>query len=171
MTKLDGGEINCSKCSAPCCTFVANSMQVTPLEALELYNFLDKNQLLTKELIEEIKETITHYRLDNDISTKKNQTFRKTYTCPLFSATPQGCPVAPEFKPYGCLGFNPLSAEVTEGENCTSRIDLLENQDETFSEIEEVANQKICEHFSWHWKKLPLPVALLEVHKLRLKGL
>ena len=100
MDQLSDSDINCFKCSGTCCTFEANSMKITPLEAVELYLFLESKDLLGFELNKILGEVITHYRLDVEIQTHRYQQMRKTYTCPFYSRGSKGCSISPEYKPY-----------------------------------------------------------------------
>ena len=43
MGRLFRNKINCFSCQGVCCTFVANSMQITLIEAFDIYFFLKEN--------------------------------------------------------------------------------------------------------------------------------
>ena len=106
MNALNDEKINCYSCIGLCCTFESNSMQVTPQEALDVVVLLEKQNRINQELIEMLKENIKKYRLDKEISTGKNSTFRRYYTCPFYKPGERGCTLTKEDKPYGCLGYN-----------------------------------------------------------------
>lgn len=162
MDQLSSTQITCADCTGKCCTFQANSMQMTALETEDLYSYLIENNQWNDELVERLQNCIKEYRLDNEISTGGTTSFRRTYTCPFFKHKSLGCPLPPEVKPYGCLAFNALSSGVKDGENCKSDLDLLKDRE---SQEEEAENQKLKEEKAYSWDKLPIPMALLERHK------
>lgn len=162
MAELEGKKIDCFNCTGTCCTFVANSMQITPLEALEILDWLNLDQSGLKDLSRKLKQTVSDYRLDHDLNTGKKALshFRRTYTCPFFHPGPKGCSLSRSAKPYGCLAFNPrISGD--SGSQCKSNTDLLIQRENEFSAFEDEANAKISAHYNISWKKLDLPRALL----------
>lgn len=163
MTDLENQNISCKDCTGRCCTYQANSMQMTALETEELYSYLTEKNLWNSELETRLQECITEFRLDKEITTGKNTSFRRSYTCPFFKHESLGCPLPPEVKPYGCLAFNALSNGVKDGEDCASDLDLLEERE---SKEEEDENVKLKEQRHYYWDKLPIPMALLERRKV-----
>jgi len=164
MKSLEENDVDCASCDGHCCSYKSNSMQITPLETLELLNYLKENDRWTPDLKETLKDCVTTYRLDKDISTGKNSSFRRTYTCPFYIPGPKGCSISLEIKPYGCLAFNPRK-KGSSGENCKSNIDLLQLRDKENSDFEEVKNSELKETYQLWWNKLAIPVALLEFEK------
>jgi Fe-S-cluster containining protein len=163
MQSLEEKGISCKDCNGKCCTFIANSMQTTPLETMEVYNWLKSEGRVDQELKAKLKKCIDDFRLDNEISTGKNSTFRRSYTCPFFMDRSLGCSIAPEVKPYGCLAFNPKVYGVTDGQHCDSRTDLLEDRDKRFAAQEELENERLKNDLGLYWDKYPFPVALLDI--------
>ncbi len=162
MTKLEGSKIHCFNCSGTCCTYVANSMQITPLEALEILESLNLNQETKNLLISKLSQTVTDYRLDQELLTGKKgiQSLRRTYTCPFFTPGSKGCGLSRSVKPYGCLAFNPR-IEDDNGGQCKSDVVLLEKRENDFNSFEDEANKVLSEAYQINWKKMDLPRALL----------
>lgn len=162
MKHLAAAKIDCYNCTGTCCTQVANSMQVTPLEAIEILLSIDPLDILNLKV--KLQETVAQFRLDHEIFTGKKgvTTLRKTYTCPFFTEGPKGCGVKKEFKPYGCLGFNPR-LESDNGTQCTSNTDLLEKREMNFIKAEDEINQKIRSELKLDWIKKDIPRALLSI--------
>lgn len=131
-------------------------MQVSPVELHDLVSYLRSSGLQTEELREKLKKTVSEYRLDRIISTGRNSTFRRTYTCTFFNHGELGCPLPREVKPYGCLAFNNHDNNLKASSGCYSEKELLEIDD---AEL----NEKVKAAWGLYWDKLPLPVALLEV--------
>jgi hypothetical protein len=167
MELLEGKTIHCFTCPGTCCTAQANSMQITPIEALEILQSLkadDWSDIDRQKFKSHMLATITQYRLDVEVYTgKKNSSaLRKTYTCPFFNNGSLGCGLSRSAKPYGCLGFNPKNSD-DNGKSCASNTDLLNERDEAFLAIEENANIFIKDDLKISWKKLSIPEALLEI--------
>jgi Fe-S-cluster containining protein len=162
MKALGSAKIDCFNCTGTCCTQVANSMQVTPLEAMEILLSLDPKEIDSTK--EKLKSTIDQFRLDHEIFTGKKgiSTLRKTYTCPFFSPGPKGCGIKKEYKPYGCLGFNPR-LESDNGSQCTSNTALLESREEQFIKNEDQINEKIRLDLKLDWIKKDIPRALIDL--------
>lgn len=137
--------IHCGSCSGVCCTFLANSMQITPLEAEDLREWLIQQNRWTPELFEQLAATVTRFRLDRELGDGHRSLLRRTYTCPFYRPGPAGCSIAPTHKPYGCLAFNPRRPNLTEGGDCVSDPGLLEDLQASSA------------------KKAPIPIALLEM--------
>lgn len=162
MAGLTDQKILCFNCNGTCCTFSANSIQITPIEAFEIILSLEiKNEDLS-EIKTKLKKSIQDYRLDHEIflGRKKNSLLRKTYTCPFFVAGPKGCTIKKELKPYGCLGFNPR-IEDDNGGQCLSNIKLLENREETERDNEDLANIFLKRELQLEWEKIEIPKAVL----------
>lgn len=157
---------SCRGCEGTCCTYEANSMMVTPLEAQDLFTYLETNNLLTDDLRNKLQETIRQYRLDQIVGTGKRTLLRRTYTCTFFNHQELGCPLPREVKPYGCLGFNSRHETLKKGEHCFSDKSLLEQRENAFSEEE--LNQKIIKQMNLSWEKTPLPMALLDFWNAKL---
>jgi hypothetical protein len=161
QTNIAAGK-HCGSCSGVCCTFVANSMQTTPLETWEIYVYLRDHRRLNAALRDQLLANIKRYRLDVQPPGDGRRSFmRRTYTCPFFMNGPLGCSLPPEVKPYGCLGFNPRSAGLTEGGDCASDQELLEARDQAFAVDEAERNQALTQHYGLDWEKRPMPWALL----------
>lgn len=152
---------DCSKCSGVCCTFVANSMQITPIEALEILVYLENEKRLNRALVENLLRTVKKYRLDYDVGTGKTS-IRKTYTCPFFQDQSLGCSLKISTKPYGCLAFNPNIVGQTEGGDCSSMMRELKDREENWEKVEEKINSTLISELSLLWKKAPIPIALLD---------
>lgn len=161
MHGLDGKDVSCRECEGVCCTFVSNSMQITPLEAYDLFQFLSIEGRWTKSLKEQLERNIRVYALDRPPLGDGVRVFsRRRYTCPFFGDERLGCSIDPLYKPYGCLGFNPLITGIKEGEKCQSQIELLKQREDIYpSELEE--NKEICVRFKLGWEKKSIPEALL----------
>tara|TARA_R110002072_G_scaffold276051_1_gene437615 strand:+ start:377986 stop:378579 length:594 start_codon:yes stop_codon:yes gene_type:complete len=157
---------NCFSCVGFCCTQSHNSMQISPIEAAELYFFLVTNEMWDDELISKLNDNISEYRLDYELSVG-GRSFRRTYTCPFFMHKSLGCPIAPTHKPYGCLAFNPDKKNVSSEGHCSSRVDLLENIERPHQDISSQFEESMKTHgLEFHFSKLPIPVALLEMDKI-----
>ena len=154
---------NCNGCQGYCCTSFHNSMQVTILEAFDLFFYLKRENRLTQELVDNLKSNIKKYRLDYVINTGRNSSFRRSYTCPFFVAGSKGCTIDPEFKPYGCLAFNPLKENVSTEGYCASNLKLLENRE---SLKDDQLNLKLKSDLRLSWEKESIPVALLNLIEL-----
>ena len=166
MKSITDSGANCFSCTGVCCTFVGNSMMVTPIEALELVYFLNEEGRWNESLLEQLELTIQIYRLDRPVPGDGRRSFaRRRYTCPFFSEGKKGgCSVRKRYKPYGCLGFNSISSGVKDGENCKSYLDTLEERDEKNSSTEESLNEKIKRDLGLDWDKKNMPTALKELY-------
>lgn len=157
---------SCTDCSGLCCTAVANSMQATPLEALDLYLWLRAQGRWSDGLAATLQETATRYGLDRPPIGDGRRVFsRRHYTCPFFVGGGRGCSVSRHAKPYGCLGFNSRRAGVREGESCGSDQALLAARESSDAQ-EAVANDTLRAALEGAWEKRPLPTALLAVAML-----
>lgn len=162
MAQQESSGISCKGCVGTCCTYEANSMMVTPIEAFDLLEYLKSSGLLTQELKASLIETIKTYRLDREISTGKGSTLRRTYTCPFFTNSEFGCPLPRDVKPYGCLAFNSHHETEKTAEHCYSDVELLSSREESFKEEAEM-NEELRKKHMLYWEKLPMPVALIEL--------
>ncbi len=162
MSSLDSSKVNCSNCAGKCCTMMANSMMITPIEAVDLRSYLYEKWMWTDELKEKLKECVKDFRLDENLNLGRGRTFRRTYTCPFYMNQFPGCPLPAEVKPYGCLAFNPTIGTPKDGEGCTSDRELLEKR-ENAVDSEEGTNLRLKKYLNLDWDKLPIPVALLEI--------
>lgn len=163
MSELEEQGTDCSKCSGFCCTYYHNSMQVTPLEAIDIINELITNERLTKELIEKLKTNVKKYRLDNEITDGRGRVMRRYYTCPFFNDTQLGCSLGRASKPYGCLAFNATEKNVSTEGKCKSQLELLEKREIEFSDKESALNEHLKSSLKLYWNKKAMPQALLEV--------
>jgi hypothetical protein len=159
MKQLEDSNISCKNCTGVCCTVSRNSMQVTPVEALDLYFYLLENIKDKVELNNRIEQSITQYGLDREIYVK-GRLLRKNYTCPLFKFESWGCPVDAELKPLGCLGYNALVSNVVDGENCASDVNLLEVVEKEIKEEFDQLNLKIKNILKIDFDKTNIPTAL-----------
>lgn len=167
MQELEGKTIHCYTCPGTCCTQAANSMLITPIEALEILQGLKIESFTESEMAEfksRLSKTIQDFRLNVEIYTgKKNSSeFRKTYTCPFFNNGSLGCGLSRGIKPYGCLGFNPKASD-DNGKSCSSNLTLLEEREAAFLETEDAANSIIRSDLNIYWIKKNIPDALLDM--------
>lgn len=165
MNLLNEEGKNCQSCSGMCCTFAFNSMQITPLETVELCLDLERKGRLNESTFEELKKCIKDYRLDKDISIGAGKSFRRTYTCPFFKPGAKGCTISRDDKPYGCLGFNPKEVGVSTEGKCGVYQDSHEKRENSFQEQESGVNEFLKSELGLYWEKLPIPMAILELIK------
>ena len=169
MQELENQGLSCVGCQGTCCTFEANSMMVTPLEAFDLLHYLKTQGQLTLELKTKCEEATQKYRLDHQVGNGKRSYLRRTYTCPFFNHHELGCPLPREVKPYGCLAFNAHHAEKKASEHCYSEKALLEEREKQHLwEVEK--NQWLKTKFNLFWEKSPLPTALLDIWNLEISA-
>jgi hypothetical protein len=161
MNVLESQGMGCIGCPGTCCTFEANSMLITPLEANELFNYLKEENLLTNELKSKLQECIAQYRLEPKYIASKRSYLRKTYTCPFFNHHELGCPLPREIKPYGCLAFDSHHIELKASEHCYSETHILEKRELLHPEEKEM-NLRLISGFNLQWEKSPIPNALIE---------
>ncbi|MBC7540496.1 MAG: hypothetical protein H7281_16850 [Bacteriovorax sp.] len=162
MEGLTTKKIHCFNCAGTCCTFSANSMQITPIEAFEILISLEVTDSNLEDLKSVLRKNILNYRLNHEIflGKKINSLLRKTYTCPFFVAGSKGCTIKKELKPYGCLGFNPR-IENDNGGQCHSNTELLETRENIEIKNEENANEYLKRELQLDWVKLEIPKAVL----------
>jgi hypothetical protein len=170
MNNLEEQGVTCAQCEkANCCTFERNSMMVTPLETVELYYFLKKNNKWNNEMIDTLKQTVAHYRLDKEMPSDGKRLFaRRSYSCPFLSQGPLACGVDPMSKPYGCLAFNATTRGAVDDANCNSDQSVLEELNNKYQSQLKELNQSIIEKFKLEQHKKSIPVALLDIDDLKL---
>jgi len=159
MEALGNEGLHCAGCTGVCCTFLSNSMQITPVEAEDLRNWLMDQGRWTSELKTQLKESVRRFRLDQDLGDGR-RSLRRTYTCPFYQPGPKGCSISRHHKPYGCLAFNARSLGITNGGDCASDQSVLSKREEHFPEEAE-RNQQLKSQHSLLFDKAPIPVALL----------
>lgn len=159
--ELESLGMGCNGCSGTCCTYEANSMMVTPVEAVELMEYLKTSGQFNNELKMRLQETVTKYRLDQGLGNGKRSFLRRTYTCPFFNHKELGCPIPREVKPFGCIAFNSHHVELKAGEHCYSEKEILEKR-EILAIDEAVLNEGLKQKHHLFWDKVPMPVALLD---------
>jgi hypothetical protein len=155
--------INCQDCPGHCCTSSSNSMQITPLEAMDLILFLKSQNRLTCELKEKLKNCIKEYRLDHEISTTRGIPFRRTYTCPFYHPGPKGCSIEPQYKPFGCLAFNPQKKKDQGNQSCQSNSHSYKKREDAYSMEEEILNGNLIREYNLSWRKKSIPEAILDL--------
>lgn len=163
MEALEARGMGCIGCSGTCCTYEANSMLLTPLEAKELFDDLREKSLLTSRLRARLEETISEFRLSEKFPHERSY-LRKTYTCPFFNHSELGCPLPREVKPYGCLAFDSHHETQKAGEFCFSETALLEARESAHPEEIEL-NQELRKDYAISWIKAPIPNAILSFWK------
>jgi len=157
MKSLNQKGINCNNCQGNCCTFQSNSMQIDPLETFEIIKFLEENRKIDHKFEDMLKQNIEEFRLNSF------QYIRKTYTCPFFNHTHNGCLIGKYHKPYGCLAFNPTEKVIDKGSTCRSKQSILKNRNKIFNKSEQAFIQQIKKEIALSWDKLPIPLALLDM--------
>ena len=162
MERLGNEGINCQGCQGTCCTSVANSMQISPIEALDMLTFLKSKDRLTPDLKNKLIKCVEKYRLDYEISTTRGVPLRRTYTCPFFEPGPKGCTIERDSKPYGCLAFNPQEKNATGGASCFSKKEILEKRSKEFEQSE----RELTKDYKLGWTKKNIPGALLDLWHL-----
>lgn len=159
MEALGAEGKNCALCTGVCCTFLSNSMQISPLEAEDLKLWLIEQDRWNNTLFDQLKETVRRFRLDQDLGDGR-RSFRRTYTCPFYFAGAKGCSISRHHKPYGCLAFNAKSAGMTAGGHCASDQNALIEREQHFTD-EERRNRQLKQQYHLVFEKAPIPVALL----------
>ncbi len=162
MDEAEAQGLTCAGCAGTCCTYEANSMMVTPLEAIELLSYLRSESLADDLLKQKLEETVRTYRLDHATGNGKRSYLRKTYTCTFFGFKELGCPLPREVKPYGCLAFNTHHKEKKADEHCYSDKEELEKIDD------QKLNAELKAKLGITWDKSPLPTALLALWPIKL---
>jgi len=147
---------HCGACSGPCCTFRHNTMQITPLEAIDIVRHLYETGRHTEAMHSRLVASVERYDLAA-LPGDGRRALRKSYTCPFFTLGPRGCSIDPDHKPPGCLAFNPVRPGVTEGGDCASNLAVLERRQSTYAGFEDARNEAL----GFAWSKAPIPVAVL----------
>ncbi|WFB35044.1 hypothetical protein P3T73_12825 [Kiritimatiellota bacterium B12222] len=163
MSSLANAGTHCGSCSGVCCTFLANSMQITPVEAVDLREWLISQNRWNEDLLLSLKTCVKRFRLDQELGDGR-RSLRRTYTCPFYLDGPQGCSISRDHKPYGCLAFNPRIPDQTEGGNCCSDQKQLEIRDQNFP-TEATQNEHLRQIHHLPYAKAPLPIILLDLEK------
>lgn len=158
-------QLDCFSCVGHCCTYEHNSMRVTPIEAMDILDYLATNKRIDQKLIEELESCVKDFRLDKEILIGKNQELRRYYTCPFYKKEKLGCTIGKHNKPYGCLAFNPNEEKVTRPGHCGSDQSILESNALKFSEYEKAENEKLKAQHKIYWDKKDIPSALLYLIK------
>lgn len=121
MEGLSADGKRCNLCVGTCCTFVANSMRISPLETLDIAAHLEASGAAREEISARLAATVSRFGLDRPAPGDGQRGFsRRTYTCPFYAGGVHGCTLPRHAKPYGCLSFNPREANLTEGGACGS---------------------------------------------------
>lgn len=154
---------DCLKCSGRCCTYEANSMNMTNLEALEALTFLEDEGLINDELIERLENSVKEFRLDSMLQIGKGEFYRKSYTCPFFNFPTWGCGLGAKNKPYGCIAFNPHESGQENGGNCNSNLEIQMKRLFFHEDKEREASSLIAEQFKIADDKSSIPMKLLEL--------
>lgn len=156
MQALGARGVHCGTCVGTCCTFVANSMRISPEEALDLVTYLHGMGQSKASLTQSMLDTVTRFGLDRPVlGTGSRELSRRRYTCPFYDGGRLGCTVARDHKPYGCLAFNPRKAGIQDGEDCGSDDLLLEDRRRLAVSVTRDPR--------FAWDKLPIPLAVLAV--------
>lgn len=135
-------------------------MLLTPLEAHELFLYLQETGQQTPELKSKLEASVTKYKLEPKYESGRRSYLRKTYTCPFFGEKELGCPLPRSVKPYGCLAFDSHHETLKASEHCYSEKELLEKRDSLHPE-ENALNSELRSKFNLVWEKSPIPNALL----------
>lgn len=154
---------NCFSCSGMCCTNEYNSMQVDPIQTLEVLAWLESEGRLNSVTGKAIDDSILEYRLDKDFSIGRGREWRQYFTCPFFVGQNKGCTISRHAKPYGCLGFNPHEMNVSSPGKCSSNLEALMVREESFEGVEERANKFLKEKLNIYWIKKNLPFAIRDM--------
>jgi hypothetical protein len=151
MRRLAEDGKTCLHCSGLCCTSLANSMRISPQEALDIRDALLAEQRWNDALAERLRDTIRRFRLDQELGDGR-RVLRRSYTCPFFSGARLGCTLPPTHKPYGCLAFNPHRPGLREGGDCSSDQALLQRRENAFPPDASALSE-------------PIPVAVLRLYE------
>lgn len=160
MSDFESNNLSCRDCIGNCCTFTSNSMKISPIEALDILEYLKETDGFDLEnLVKKLQATINEFRLN------RNAGLRKTYTCPFYTGEKKGCTISKHSKPFGCLAFLPNKENIIEGKSCSSKINSLKDRDEKFKTDEQLVNEAIKNELGLNWNKLSIPEAVLDLIK------
>ncbi|MFG1505004.1 hypothetical protein [Halobacteriovorax sp. ZH5_bin.2] len=165
MFANEASGLDCLSCTGRCCTYEANSMQMTSIEALEAMAVLEEKNLLNDETKKRLEDCISEFRLDKYIQIGPGEYFRKSYTCPFYFYPSFGCGLGVDHKPYGCIAFNPCEANQEDGGNCQSDLDIQEKRNLQFEKTEDLADKYLYDQYKVSLLKEPIPIKLLEIWK------
>jgi hypothetical protein len=162
MRALAAEGVGCAGCmTSACCTFVANSMRVTPLEAVDLLDALSAAGRAGPELVQSLEATVRRFGLDRPAPGDGRRSFgRRRYTCPFLRDGALGCSIAQDAKPYGCLAYNARRAGVVDGEDCASDQLLL---DGVHGAAEAALSDALARELGVSWTSASIPEALLDL--------
>jgi Fe-S-cluster containining protein len=165
MSELENKGVNCFSCtSAECCTFVKNSMMITPLETVELIKYLYINNRVNDSLLAKLHLTIKDYRLDSELPSNGKRLFsRRSYTCPFLEVGAKACSISRGSKPYGCLAYNATVAGSVVSDTCQSDQGSLEAINLKFKNILADKNDSLRNDLNVEFDKLSIPCAILKV--------
>ncbi|WP_412469996.1 MULTISPECIES: hypothetical protein [unclassified Halobacteriovorax] len=163
MFTNEASGLDCLKCTGRCCTYEANSMQMTSIEALEAMAVLEEKNLINDETKKRLEDCISEFRLDKYIQIGPGEFFRKSYTCPFYFYPSFGCGLGVDHKPYGCIAFNPCEANQEDGGNCQSDLSIQEERNDLYESAEDRANKYLYEQYKISQLKEPIPIKLLEL--------
>ncbi len=166
MQALNEQGKDCSNCSGFCCTSAHNSMLITPLEALELYSYLNRKNRVTEELVDRLKQNISEFRLDKELLVGSGRVFRRNYTCPFYRHEGFGCSISPKHKPYGCLSFNSTASGVNSSGHCKVYGEVIEEREAIYKKKEDSANEYLKTKLGLYWDKKNISSALIELINL-----
>ena len=155
--------LDCMSCTGRCCTYEANSMQMTSIEALEAMAALEEKDLLNQETRRRLEDCISEFRLDKYIQIGAGEYYRKSYTCPFFFYPSFGCGLGVDHKPYGCIAFNPCESGQKDGGNCQSDLEIQEERNLQFESIEDLAAKYLFDKYDISTLKEAIPIKLLEI--------
>lgn len=165
MSLLNSSGLDCSSCqTSECCTFVKNSMQITPLETIELIIYLHKENRIDDDLIQLLKDNIKNYRLNIPLPGDGKRLFsRRSYTCPFLKDGSLACSISRFSKPYGCLAYNPTKKLAKDSSDCSSDQQLLDETAQEFIFEMNQLNSTLQQLLKINFDKLPIPMAIIEV--------
>jgi hypothetical protein len=163
MQELQSRGVGCAACTtSACCTFVANSMRVTPLEAVDLYDALVAGGRMGPELEAALAATVQRFGLDRPAPGDGRRSFgRRRYTCPFLRDGSLGCTLPAAAKPYGCLAYNARRAGVADGEDCGSEQALLDAA--RAAAVATDLDDRLRAELGLAWETATIPEALLDL--------
>ena len=155
---------DCKACTGTCCTFVNNTMQVSILEALDIFMDMVHKNRLTSSWRSHLEDCVQSFGLDRgNFGAGSRAMLRRSYTCPFFNRENWGCGVAVHRKPYGCLAFNPVEASIHDGGSCRSSREDLEEQNKAWHVREATWNGELQRVLNVNGDKMDIPRAVLQI--------